>query len=212
MTDLVEQRHNRAEKTAWLLQVVPFIRFVGLTGSLAYDVAKKSSDIDLLIISKHDRIWTCRFFAVVLLRMFKLYRTGDEFNERAGKICPNRYVTDKYLLINPQNRYHAQDYTRMVPLFDSGNVYKKFLKKNNWMEKFGYFPPKRALSEVESAGILSGIRSVLEWILIGNIGKKFEVWAKKFQLRSIMKNPDVNKPDSGLYVDDNELRFHPDKR
>lgn len=212
MTNLVQQRHHKAEKVAWLLQIVPFIRLIGLTGSLAYDVAQENSDIDLLIIAKQDRIWTSRFFTVILLKFFRLYRTGNSPRQRAGKICTNRFLADKYLLINPQNRYHAQDYSQMIPLYYKGNIYKKFLAKNEWMEKYGYFPPKRVIGIIESAGWLSTVRKISEWILLGFIGDWLEMQLKKFQLKKIMKNLRVNKPDYGIYVDDNELRFHPRPR
>lgn len=212
MINLIQLRHHRAEKVAWFLQVVPFVRFVGLTGSLAYDTAKKDSDIDLFIITKYKRIWTCRFFAVALLTVFGLYRTGNLPKQRAGKFCLNRYVTDEYLLVNPQNRYHAQDYTQMLPLFDHGLVYKNFLKKNQWMEKYGYYPPRRAIALIQSAGVLSTIRIILEWILSRTLGDWFEARVKSFQLKSIMKDNRVNRPGSGLFVDDNELRFHPNPR
>lgn len=212
MTSLIQSRKHRAQKAAWLLQIVPFIRFVGLSGSLAYDICKESSDIDLFMIAKSGRIWTMRFFAVVLLKASGLYRKGNLPKERAGKICANRYVSDQYLLINPQNRYHAQDYTQMIPLYDSGGVYNKFLKKNEWMQKYGFFPPRRAKILVQSAGILSGIRKVLEWILSGILGDHVERAAKKFQLKSIMKDPMANKPESGIHADDNEIRIHPRPR
>jgi len=212
MNNLVQTREHKAEKVAWFLQIVPFICFIGLTGSLSYETAKISSDIDFFIVAKQGRIWTCRFFTVVILKFFGLYRTGDSFKERAGKICPNRYTTDKHLLISPQNRYHAQDYSHMFPLFDNDNIYKKFLQANQWMQGYGYLPPTRALHNIQSAGILSGLRKVSEWILLGKLGEQLEKWAKNFQLKSIMKDDRVNKPDTGLYVDDNELRFHPKPR
>ena len=209
--DLVQKRQYRAEKVAWFLQAVPFIRFIGLTGSLAYDVARANSDIDIFVIAKHGRIWTCRFFVIMVLRMLKIYRTGDTVAERAGKICPNRFVTDDYLLINPQNRYHAQDYTQMVPLYDS-SVYKKFLRQNDWMEKYGYFPPKKALTLVKSGNILSSIRIISEWVLAGAIGGWLERHVRKYQLRRFQKLPKFGEKGSGVFADDKEIRIHPKPR
>jgi len=194
------------------LQIVPFIRFIGLTGSLARDIAKTSSDIDFFIVTSAGRIWTCRFFTVVMLKILGLYPKGEECRKRAGKICTNRFVTDKYLVINPQNRYHAEEYSRIAPLFDSDSILEKFYKKNIWMQNFGYYPAQRVISLVQSAGILSTIRRISEFILSGSLGNAFESYCKKFQLKSIMKNPLANQSDSGIYVDDNELRFHPKPR
>lgn len=211
MEDLVQKRQHRARKVTWFLQMVPFIRFIGLTGSLAYDVAKKGSDIDIFIISKHGRIYTCRFFIVGILKLLQIYRSGDTFEKRAGKICPNRFVTDKYLSINPQNRYHAQEYTQMVPLFDTG-IYQKFLSKNEWMEKYGYFPPKKAMSLTQSGNILTTIRRISEWLLSGLLGDWLEKYLKDHQFKQLEKNPDFNIEESGIYADNNEIRIHPHPR
>ena len=208
MIDLVQKRQHRAEKTAWLLQLVPFIKFIGLTGSLAYDMAKESSDIDIFIISQDKRIWTSRFFVFLLLSMAGILRKDESSKLRAGKICPNRFVTEKYLIINPQNRYHAQDYSQMKPLYDCNGMYQRFLEANKWMQKFGYTPPKRAIALVQSGGILSRIRDIVEWVLSGPLGDSFEDWSRSYQVKTIKKIPQFNKFDSGIYVDDNEIRIH----
>jgi len=212
MNDLVEARQRRAEKATWLLQVVPFLRFIGLTGSLAYEMAKESSDIDFFIIVRKGRIWTCKLLVDWVLGLFGLLRKGFRPEQRAGKICPNRFVSDEYLLVNPQNRYHAQDYSQMLPLYDYKNVYDRFLKKNHWMEKFGYFPPRRAIGLIQSGGILSTIRAILEWILAGRLGERFEDWAREYQYKRMKKSIGKNNPKSGIYVDNNEIRIHTQPR
>jgi predicted nucleotidyltransferase len=212
MQDLVQMRQHRARKIAWFLQVVPFVRFIGLTGSLAYDIAKKESDIDIFIVSKKDRIYTCRFLVIGLLKALQIYHSDNTYAKRAGKICPNRFVTDNYLLINPQNRYHAQEYTQMVPLFNYDDIYRKFLNTNKWMEKYGYFPPKKAMSLTQSGNILTNIRKICEWVLNGYFGNRLERNLKNRQTNELKKNKKFNVPGSGIYADDNEIRIHPHPR
>lgn len=211
MADLVRKRQHRAEKIAWFLQAVPFIRFIGLTGSLAYDVAKSNSDIDIFIIARKGRIWTVRYLVILILKILRMYRSGDSYKERAGKICPNRFVADDYLLINPQNRYHAQDYTQMIPLYDS-RVYKKFIKHNSWMAKYGYYVPNKALSLIQCGNVLGTIRKSGEWILGSAIGDWLEKYLRKKQIKFLSKNPLFNKEGSGIYADDKEIRIHPRPR
>jgi len=212
MADLLSDRKHRAQKAAWFLQVVPFIRFIGLTGSLAHDLIKKNSDIDFFIITKDKRIWTCRFFVVIILKSLGIYRTGELPRQKDGKICPNCYVTDKYLIVNPQNRYVAEDYSQLIPLFDNGKIFNKFIKKNAWMQKYGYFPPKRVLTLVHSAGILSSLRKFVEWILAGSLGKWLEAKVKEYQLKRITRDTRTKKSGSGVCVSDDELRFHPNPK
>ena len=211
MQDLVQIRQHRVRKITWFLQVVPFIRFIGLTGSLAYDVAKKDSDIDIFIISKKNRIYTCRFFVIGILKLLGMYHPPANA-KRAGKICPNRFVTDAYFLINPQNRYHAQEYTQMVPLFNYDDIYRKFLLANKWMQKYGYFPSKKAMSLTQSGNILTTIRLIFEWIFSGYLGDRLEKNLKNRQIEQLKKNKKFNVEGSGIYADDNEVRVHPHPR
>lgn len=209
---LAEKRWHKVSIIVWYMQMVPFLRFVSVTGSLAYDVAKPSSDIDIFIIAKAGRIWTCRAFARFFLKLIGQLRTGNLPRERAGKICPNRFVTDKYLVVNPQNSYHAQDYTQMVPLFDLENLYQKFVIANKWMEKFGYFRPRRALNLVDSV-TPSFLRKFLELILGGKFGDYIEKKYQQSQLKEIkLEEPTVNKSGSTIIANDNEIRIHPAAR
>jgi len=205
---LKEKRWHKATLISWLLQVTPFIRFIGVTGSMAHDIIRPSSDIDIFIIAKEKRLWTCRFFSRALLRILGQLRTGDKFEERSGKICPNRYVSDKYLIINPQNEYHAQDYVQMIPLFDNGKYYHQFIVTNSWMEEYGYFRPQKVLNLVHS-NTLTFFRKTIEQFLSGKYGESFEQMAYKRGLKNIKRQfPNLNKPNSSIIANNNEIRIH----
>ncbi len=208
--DLMEKRWHKAEKISWMLQVIPFVRFIAVNGSLAYGMSRESSDIDMFIIAKRNRIWLSRLFLTMFLRMIKQYHyIGTD--KRPGKICPNRFVSDNYLLISPQDAYHAQDYTQMVPLFDEDNYYEKFIAKNKWMEKFGFFKPHRALTLVKSRS-LTVIRKINEFILSGSLGDWIEEAARNSQLKKFKKTyPNINKDEPALIANDNEISIHPKK-
>ncbi|MCL5795412.1 MAG: hypothetical protein M1338_03570 [Patescibacteria group bacterium] len=208
---LAEKRWIKAEKTAWFLQGVPFVRFISVTGSLAYDMAKENSDIDIFVIAKTGRIWTARYFVTLFLRCIGQYNYINT-TKRAGKICPNRFLADDYLVIHPQNRYHAQDYTQMVPLFDINGLYDKFIAKNKWMEKYGFFKPRRALLVVRSP-LMRFLRSVSEFILRKNLGNWLEKILKNHQLKIIKRDfPSLNEPHSTIIASDREIRIHPRPR
>ncbi len=205
---LKEKRWHKATLIAWLLQIVPFIRFIGITGSMAHDAIKPNSDIDIFIITTEKKIWTARFFLRSVLKITFQLRVGDKPHQRAGKICPNRYLTDKYLVINPQNQYHAQDYTQMIPLYDENSTYKKFIIANKWMEKYGYFQRNKVLNLVQSRTLVL-IRKILESILAKPIGDKFEDFCRKKGMKELKsKFYNINKPGSKIIANDNEIRIH----
>jgi len=197
----------KAKKISNVLGNIPFIKLIAVTGSVASKLARDDSDIDLFIIAKNKRIWTTRFFLVFALKFLGQYRSGNKINQKAGKTCPNRYVTDEYLLINPQNQYHAKEYSQIIPIYTEGYAYNNFFHKNAWMKKYCF---NRVYKIQKNA--ISSIKKFTEWVLSGFLGNIFETLFKKIQLCSIMKDSRVNKPNSGLFVNDDELRFHPDSR
>lgn len=208
---LIEQRWIKAEKMSWFLQSTPFIRFISVTGSLAYDMAKENSDVDIFIIAVHKRLWTVRYFVTLFLRCIGQYNYINT-KKRAGKICPNRFLADDYLVIHPQNRYHAQDYTQMVPLFDINGMYDKFITKNKWMEKFGFFKPRRALLVVRSP-LMRFMRKIGEFILGNNFGNWLETILKNHQLKILKRDfPSLNESHSTIIASDREIRIHPRPR
>lgn len=207
--ELIEKHWHRAHLIAWYLQAVPFIRFIAVTGSLAYDIVKAHSDIDIFIVAKEGRIWTARACTLWFLKIIRQLRTAKR---RSGMICPNRFASDGQLIIHPQNRYHAQDYTQMVPLFDYGEVYDQFMAKNQWMTKFGFFKPRRSTALVNSR-TLAFIRRSVEWFLGGLAGDILEERLKIGQLRRIkLEYPDLNEANSSIAADDQEIRIHPQPR
>ncbi len=55
-----------------LARVIPFIRTVAVTGSVAYGSATKWDDIDLFIVTKRNRLWISALLTLVLVRLNKL--------------------------------------------------------------------------------------------------------------------------------------------
>jgi predicted nucleotidyltransferase len=197
----------KAEKISNILGNIPFIKLIAVTGSVASKLARDDSDIDLFIIAKNKRIWTTRFFLVLALKFWGQYRSGNRINQKAGKICPNRYVTDEYLLINPQNSYHAKEYSQIIPIYAEGYAYNNFFHKNAWMKKYCF----NKVYKIQKNN-MSRVKKIAEWVLSGFLGNIFEKLFKTIQLKSIMRDSRVNKSNSGLFVSDDELRFHPNPR
>lgn len=203
---LIDKRWRKTNLAAWYLQLAPFIRFIGVSGSLSFGTIRTNSDIDLFIIAKQGRIWTCFYFVRLLLYITGQLRVSTE--KRAGKLCPNRFVTDQYLIINPQNQYLAGQYSQMIPIFDEKDCYGRFLKANSWMEKYGYKRPAAALNLVQSK-TPNFIRQTGEIFLSGKLGNKLEKILRAYQLKRLNKEfPRLNQPDSTVIVNDQEIRLH----
>ena len=78
--DLVKKRlHNQKMSLAnikklkrWslLFRLVPYVRGVFITGTLAMKNARRESDWDIMLVCKKDRIWIGRLFVGLALQLF----------------------------------------------------------------------------------------------------------------------------------------------
>lgn len=121
-----------AENAVKKLIYIPTIKFIGLTGSLAMKNADKNSDIDLLIITSKNTLWTSRLFSklVLFLTGFKVRRPKDL--EEKDKLCLNMWMDEEYLAIENRNIFTAHEIAQIVPLLNRDNTYEKFVSENKW--------------------------------------------------------------------------------
>jgi len=127
---------KRARLAGRILRFVPFLRMAALNGSIVRGVENKQSDIDILIIARAGRLYTCRAFATALIQLTGYRRHGQKI---AGRICLNCYLNDKNPNIFPQRKSSARKVARaykyLVPLVDDG-ILRKFFKVNKWFGKY----------------------------------------------------------------------------
>ncbi len=132
----VEIRQARALKSAELwrpakkygaqIARLPFVRMVGVTGSLAVNNVTDSADIDYFIITSNDRLWLCRMIVIGLVRL--VARTGIE-------LCPNYFLAERALALTDHNIYIAREIAQMVPLH--GFVYyQRMMAVNAWIRDY----------------------------------------------------------------------------
>ncbi len=140
--NLVNARVNKTKKLAKILQFIPFIRCIILNGSLADGRTKKSSDIDILIISRTGRVFTVRFIVAVITSALMLKRSSNENLNHAGKFCFNYYLTSDFLEIphhraEEVNLYCAKNYSQSTLVWGSEKVFHEYCQINTvWMQKY----------------------------------------------------------------------------
>ncbi len=194
---------RRAKIIAKFLQICPFVRAVFLTGSLARGEATEKSDIDFFIVTKKNRIWTARTFVTLLVTLTGYRRHDDKIS---GRICLNCYQTEDNLGISPHNAFTALDYSEAKPLWEVHGIYKKYLKKNDWIEKnFKILEP-----EIKKSKFISFLQKILEKIFDSDW---LENKLKVYQVKRIKRDPrTINSPRGKVFISDKELRFHPLKK
>jgi hypothetical protein len=129
------RRFRRALFVTHILQVMPFVRYVGLNGSMATLNAHEGSDIDLYIATAKNRLYIGRVFTRAIVLVTGVGRTK---NRIANRICLNRYGTVESLAITPHDAYHAEVFSAQMPLYDSGLVHEKYLAANHWWRQYGH--------------------------------------------------------------------------
>ena len=120
----------KAEKIAKRLYNFPYVRAVGISGSVSKNFADEQADIDYFIITKADRLWIAR----TLLHLFK---KNPFLKHRNEYYCMNYFVDEADLLIEEKNIYTATELYTIVPIAGNGCL-KKFFEKNSW--SFDFFP------------------------------------------------------------------------
>lgn len=85
-----EKNQQTIKKTLAIIKIIPFIRMIVLTGSMAEGRASEQSDIDLFIQVEEGKLWSTRFFVTLVLQLLGLRRTDTDI---AGKVCLNWFAT-----------------------------------------------------------------------------------------------------------------------
>lgn len=191
---------------AFLLRFVPYVRMVGLNGSMVTGRVRLQSDIDFFVVIKRGRIFIGRFLVVMVVQLL-----GLRPNKRttAGKICLNRFASRSFLKITPENRYHARVFHNLIPLFSTGGCYEQYLESNRWMERFSLPVAENAVIWPDT-GILKLWRGLLEKPL-NWLGDPLEFWLFRWQSRhlaDLAEAAEEQKANSILVVNEREIRFH----
>jgi len=168
-------QNDRIKMYLSILKRLPFVQFVGITGSSAMTGWTEERDLDLCVVTKMKAIWTTRFFLVLLAKILRVH------NKRG--VCLNLFFEESDLTIssNKCNSYIAHELLQMKPLIDKGQIYHRFLVENRWI--YQYFPNANKL-KAESSRLKDEKLQVTSYKLQNNIDRLF----KSIQLPIIQRN------------------------
>jgi hypothetical protein len=123
-----------------LTRLVPFIRTVAVTGSVAYGSASQWDDIDFFIVTKRDTLWITAFMTLVLVRLNKILGLKPP---HLTLFCLS-YVHDEEGFAresqnNRTNPLFARELIKAKPVAGT-DYYRKLLEQNNWVGGFYSLP------------------------------------------------------------------------
>lgn len=125
-------------KAVRVLNAIPQIKMVAVTGATAMFNARGESDIDLLIVTQKGRLWTTRLACLLALKLFGIpvRRFGE--NSEKDKLCLNMWLDDSSLTWpeNDRNIYTAHEIAQIIPILNKDKTYEIFLNKNKWLKDY----------------------------------------------------------------------------
>lgn len=120
---------------------------VGLTGSVAAENCKKGDDIDMLIVTRKNRLWKSRLKLKWFLKKNRIPCRAYGVTEGKDDFCFNMWLEEDRLELPREKRTEksAVDLILMKPLIDKDDIYEKFMKKNRWAKRWVATPYEKRL-------------------------------------------------------------------
>lgn len=133
-----------------LTRLVPFIRTIAVTGSVAYGSAEKWDDVDLFIVTERNRLWISTFWMLLQIRLYKI------LGMRASHLMPFclSYLHDeegfsKESRRSRTNPLFARELLKAKPVAGR-ETYRRILEDNKWVSEFYSAPYEEALRLLQS--------------------------------------------------------------
>lgn len=193
----------------WLLSLLPQIKLVGLSGSIAMMNADSDDDIDLFIITSKNRLFTARFLVTIIAFIMGLKRALGQ-HKAANKVCLNLFFDESDLKVPKfkQTVFVGHEILQMRPIINKSQTYDKFLYANRWVLSF--FPNatinskikvqnKKLQLYIQNCQFLTSLFN-LSFLILNFI----ELVLKKMQMFMI------NRHRTTEIITNTQLWFHPD--
>jgi hypothetical protein len=171
---VVLQRRNDNQRAETLLKTAykissflfqfPYVRGIGISGSLSKNVADENADIDFFVITKSNRLWIARTMMHIFKKFTFLVRKEHWF-------CMNYYVDEDALQISDKNIYTATEVVTLVPVCGNG-VLKNFFDANNWTR--AYFPNFELCTDSKKKSKSSILKKSIEFLFNNSLGERLD--------------------------------------
>lgn len=165
---------QKGKKISRMLFQMPYVRAIGISGSLSKNFAAEDADIDYFIIARANRLWIAR----TLMHLIK------KFSFLAGRqhwYCMNYYIDEQALEIEEKNLYTAIELITLVPACGRSSL-KTFFRENAWAK--GFYPNYcSGLSVADEPERDSLVKHAGEWLLGGWMGDKLDDYFMRITAR-----------------------------
>jgi len=124
--------------TMFLKKSFSNILFLGISGSVASGHPKKDDDIDLIIVTKKDKLWLTRFKLRMIIFLKRIPHRKYGQKEIKDEFCFNLWLDEDALKLpkERQTLQSATDLIMIIPIFNKNNTYQKLVLQNDWVKKY----------------------------------------------------------------------------
>lgn len=162
-----EQKIDIARDLAGYFHLIPWVRFVAISGSTSFGTATQGSDIDIFMVVAKNRLWITRAFDEILFNLLGvrkvLWRPGNK-----NKLCINFYTSEEKLNLDIKKKHRfltALEIVMLKPVFND-EYYEILLSRNMWIKKF--FPKlkikKARQKKANRIPVISFLFDVLDYL------------------------------------------------
>lgn len=202
-----EKFWQKVEKYKTTFARLPHIKMVAVGNTLAFGYPEHDSDIDLLVVTSKNRLWSARLNITSALHLRGVRRHADKV---AGRFCLSFFTTEDNLnfeniLKKPFDPYLAQWILTLTPIFDESDFAPRFWSENFWA--YNYFPnfklqtPTTPKKRTGLDNFITKIRELTHNSLYEKSVKKFLLPRTQKKYKQLPKNHDT-------IISDNMLKFH----
>ena len=208
---LADQKWKKLKRVFKILVLVPYVRGILISGSLAMENSKDDSDVDIIVVAQSGRIWTVRTLMTLLTFALGVRRHGEKTKDR---ICLNHYITDESLRIPFESIYNAQSYVHLLSVYvEDEEMFRRFQEENIWLRKYiiNYQTTElHSTRAVRKNKFFLALVKISEIILGGAVGDRLEKIFSDIESKRIRRDPLYLKAGGRITIDDTQLEFHPD--
>ncbi len=207
-----DRKIKRVKFLCRIFRFIPWIELIAIGNLIGQHNLRDQSDIDLFIVTQKKRIWISRFFCVAITKVFG-WRPTEE-NSR-DKICLSFFISkDSLDLFDLQldggDIYFKYWLAGLMPIYDSGDCYKKLIKANQWLKRELPNLTSRAISSrIKVKPVLSEYAKEIIDLFIGGLEPQFKSWQMKIMPPVLKKMANKN---TNVVIIDTILKFHENDR
>lgn len=124
---------QQARRHLRLFELIPLIKYIGISGSLSMLNASKTSDIDLFIVTTPGTLWIVRFVVLIYKKIQSVLNPSF-----GNKLCINLIFAQNGLSMRKkkQTEYVGHELLQLNTIFNKSQTYEIMLKKNKWIALF----------------------------------------------------------------------------